>query len=493
MDPSQGHYYVDHKTGQVHASESAYEHPQPHACFIQGIADDLVNEGGIMDLWVREARLFKYGSGTGSNFSRLRGEGERLSGGGRSSGLMSFLKIGDRAAGAIKSGGTTRRAAKMVVVDIDHPDIEQYINWKVREEQKVAALVTGSRIVSQHLKAIMKACINCDGPDDSCFDPLKNPALKREVKAAKKAQVPENYIRRVIQFARQGYKDIDFPVFDTDWDSEAYLTVSGQNSNNSVRVTDEFLEAVEKDGDWSLTARITGKVVKQLKARELWEKIGYAAWASADPGIQFHTTINEWHTCPVSGPIRASNPCSEYMFLDDTACNLASLNLLQFRDEAKDFDVASFEHASRLWTIVLEISVLMAQFPSRKIAELSYEYRTLGLGYANIGGLLMSSGIPYDSKEGRAICAAITALMTGVAYATSAEMAGELGPFPATTRTATTCSASCAITGARRKAPATAMTGCASIRSRSTPPPAPTSASSTTPARPGTAPSRSAS
>ena len=428
--PSQGHYYVDFRTGRVHASQTAYEHPQPHACFIQSVGDDLVNEGGIMDLWVREARLFKYGSGTGSNFSSLRGEGERLSGGGKSSGLMSFLKIGDRAAGAIKSGGTTRRAAKMVVVDIDHPDIEDYINWKVKEEQKVAALVTGSKIVAQHLKAIMKACVNCDGPDDSCFDPQKNPALKREVRAARKAQVPQNYILRVIQFAKQGYTDIDFPVFDTDWDSEAYLTVAGQNSNNSVRVTDAFLDAVEKDGDWNLTARITGKVTKTLKARDLWEKIGYAAWASADPGIQFHTTINDWHTCPAGGEIHASNPCSEYMFLDDTACNLASLNLLQFRGQDGVFDVEAYEHAVRLWTVVLEISVLMAQFPSKRIAELSYEYRTLGLGYANIGGLLMTSGIPYDSKEGRAIAAAITAVMTGVAYATSAEMAGELGPFP---------------------------------------------------------------
>ncbi len=428
--PSQGHYYVDHRTGQVHASDSAYEHPQPHACFIQSVADDLVNEGGIMDLWVREARLFKYGSGTGSNFSRLRGEGEKLSGGGKSSGLMSFLKIGDRAAGAIKSGGTTRRAAKMVVVDIDHPDIEQYINWKVTEEQKVAALVTGSKVVSQHLTSIMKACINCAGSGDDCFDPSKNPALKREVRAAKKAQVPENYIQRVIQFARQGYTDIEFPTYDTDWDSEAYLTVSGQNSNNSVRVTDDFLKAVERDGDWNLVGRISGEVTKTLKARELWEQVGYAAWASADPGIQFHTTINDWHTCPASGPIIASNPCSEYMFLDDTACNLASLNLLQFRSESNDFDVEAFEHAVRLWTVVLEISVLMAQFPSRQIAELSYEYRTLGLGFANIGGLLMSSAIPYDSPEGRGLCAAITALMTGISYATSAEMAAQLGPFP---------------------------------------------------------------
>ncbi|HVV94432.1 MAG TPA: adenosylcobalamin-dependent ribonucleoside-diphosphate reductase, partial [Hyphomicrobiales bacterium] len=428
--PSQGHWYVDPATGEARPSSSAYERPQPHACFIQSINDDLVNEGGIMDLWVREARLFKYGSGTGSNFSRLRGEGERLSGGGRSSGLMSFLKIGDRAAGAIKSGGTTRRAAKMVVVDVDPPDLESYIDWKVKEEQKVAALVTGSKTIKKHLGAVMRACVNCEGDGDDCFAPEKNPALKREIKAARKAQVPDNYIRRVVQFAKQGYTEIKFDTYDTDWDSEAYLTVSGQNSNNSVRVTDGFLNAVEKDGDWQLTARTSGKVTKTMKAADLWEKIGYAAWASADPGIQFHTTINDWHTCPASGPIIASNPCSEYMFLDDTACNLASINLLAFRNADGSFDVAAYEHAVRLWTVVLEIAVVMAQFPSRRIAELSYEYRTLGLGYANIGGLLMTSGIPYDSEAGRAYGGALTAIMTGIAYATSAEMAAELGPFP---------------------------------------------------------------
>jgi len=429
--PSQGHFYVDPFSGKLSKSKSAYEHPQPHACFIQSVSDDLVNEGGIMDLWVREARLFKYGSGTGSNFSKLRGEGEKLSGGGKSSGLMSFLKIGDRAAGAIKSGGTTRRAAKMVIVDVDHPDIETYINWKVLEEQKVAALVTGSKINQKHLKAVLKACVNCEGSGDDCFSPEKNPALKREIKLARRAMVPDNFIKRVIQFARQGYKDIEFPIYDTDWDSEAYLTVSGQNSNNSVRVADGFLKAVEADAKWDLTYRKNGKIAKTLDARELWEKIGYAAWASADPGLQYHTTVNDWHTCPASGEIRASNPCSEYMFLDDTACNLASLNLLTFQDEkTKQFDVESYEHGVRLWTIVLEISVLMAQFPSREIAERSYEFRTLGLGYANIGGLLMTSGIPYDSDAGRAICGALTAIMTGVSYATSAEMAEKLGPFP---------------------------------------------------------------
>jgi len=430
--PAQGHYYVDYRTGELTKSASSYEHPQPHACFIQGVQDDLVNEGGIMDLWVREARLFKYGSGTGSNFSMLRGENEKLGGGGKSSGLMSFLKIGDRAAGAIKSGGTTRRAAKMVIVDIDHPDIEQYIDWKVKEEQKVAALVTGSKIVSKHLTAVMKACTQCEAEGDACFDPERNPVLKKAVKAARKDMVPDSYTKRVIQFARQGFTKIDFPVYDTDWDSEAYLTVAGQNSNNSVSLTDDFLRAVENDAPWELKARTTGKTTKTLPARELWEKIGEAAWASADPGLHFNTTMNDWHTCPAGGRIRASNPCSEYMFLDDTACNLASANLLTMYDRATNhFDVAAFEHLNRLWTVVLEISVMMAQFPSKEIAELSFRYRTLGLGYANIGGLLMSMGLPYDSDAGRALAGSLTAIMTGVAYATSAEMAGELGAFSA--------------------------------------------------------------
>ena len=429
--PGQGHHYVDYQTGRLTKSKSAYEHPQPHACFIQSVSDDLVNDGGIMDLWIREARLFKYGSGTGSNFSHIRGENEPLSGGGRSSGLMSFLKIGDRAAGAIKSGGTTRRAAKMVVVDVDHPDIEAYIDWKVIEEQKVAALVTGSITCQTHLTAIMAACHDTDTPDsDERFEPAENPALKKAIRAARKAMVPDNYAQRVIQFARQGIKEITFPTYDTDWDSEAYRTVSGQNSNNSVRVTDDFLKAVEDGGSWDLRQRIDGGVAKTVDAGELWHKISHAAWSCADPGIQYDTTINDWHTCPESGRINASNPCSEYMFLDDTACNLASLNLMTFRERDGAFDVDGFEHAVRLWTVTLEISVLMAQFPSKEIARLSYEFRTLGLGYANIGGLLMASGLSYDSDEGRALCASITALMTGTCYATSAEMAEQLGAFP---------------------------------------------------------------
>ena len=358
----QGHYYVDPFDNELKKSTSAYERPQPHACFILSVEDDLVNEGGIMDLWVREARIFKYGSGVGTNYSSIRGDGEKLSGGGTSSGLMSFLKIGDRAAGAIKSGGTTRRAAKMVCLDLDHPEIESFVNWKVGEEDKVAALIAA------------------------------------------------------------GYP--------SDYEGEAYKTVSGQNSNNSVRIPNSFFKALDTDGDWELKGRSNGKVMKIIKARELWKQINHAAWKCADPGTQYDTTINEWHTCPEGGPIRASNPCSEYMFLDNTACNLASVNLRRFFEESDNsFDVKGFEHTCRLWTVVLEISVLMAQFPSKEVAQLSFDYRTLGLGYANLGSMLMVSGIPYDSEEARGIAGAITAIMTGVAYTTSAEMAGFLGAF----------------------------------------------------------------
>jgi len=752
-----------------------------HNCFIQSIEDDLVNEGGIMDLWVREARIFKYGSGTGSNFSKLRAENEPLSGGGKSSGMMSFLKIGDRAAGAIKSGGTTRRAAKMVIVDVDHPDIEEFIEWKVIEEQKVAALVTGSKLNNRHLNAIMRACHEWPDPATR-FDRKQNTKLAKAIAEARQALISPNYIERVIQLAKQGYTSIHFPEYDTDWNSEAYATVSGQNSNNSVRVTNAFMQAVIEDKEWALFWRTELEKAKKegrppkphriVRARQIWDKICEAAWHCADPGVQFHTTINEWHTCPADGEIRASNPCvtgdtliatdrglerigaligqrrnikgidgklyraeaifrtgtepvyalrtqcgyrvkltgdhlvftenrgdvraydlrkgdvvrlvgapfgqkttgsveiaqwiglavgkrcaalasaalpqagwhvpeaaghgkvalasareqhhtrlpeacvddaiatvtasisdlrvledigddalvftdeifqldqheqaallrglftaggtfahyadethpcvtlraaslelleqvqllllnfgikaqiieqaeaadgklgarpvhclrispgaharfeeaigflaqspkaamlaernrtagnqdeplvdsvasltyvgvepvfdlsepiaqhfvangigvhncSEYMFLDDTACNLASLNLASFYDvESGQFDIEAYRHAARLWTIVLEISVLMAQFPSRRVAELSYTFRTLGLGYANLGTLLMLQGIPYDSPEGRAICGALTAILHCTAYATSAEMAKELGPFP---------------------------------------------------------------
>jgi len=428
--PAQGHYYCEPQTGEPRRSPDAYSRPQPHACFIQSVDDDLVGHNGIMDLWVREARLFKYGSGTGTNFSNVRGEGEALSGGGRSSGLMSFLRIGDRAAGAIKSGGTTRRAAKMVVVDIDHPDVEQFIDWKVREEQKVAALVAGSKACNEHLNAVIAA--GHDATELSAqarWDVQANKGLRKAIRGARRAQVPENYIQRALALGEQGAKSLEFDEYDTGWDSEAYGTVSGQNSNNSVRLTNGFLDAVERDGNFDLIYRSGRKVAKTIRARALWDKIAYAAWSCADPGLQYDTTINEWHTCPADGRINASNPCSEYMFLDDTACNLASLNLMTFVAASGELDVERIRHACRLWTLTLEIAVLMAQFPSKQIAELSYRFRTLGLGYANLGTYFMVSGLPYDSPQAVAICAAITALMTASSYATSAELAEELDPF----------------------------------------------------------------
>lgn len=421
----QGHYYVDPDTGKLAKSGDAYTHPQPHACFIQSVEDDLVNEGGIFDLVTREARIFKFGSGTGSNFSNLRGSGERLSGGGASSGLMSFLKIFDRAAGAIKSGGTTRRAAKMVIVNIDHPDIETFIEWKAKEEEKVAALVAGSKINATFLQAILDEAI-AGGADRKT-----NAKLNTLVVHAVHRGVPMNYIERTLTLLDQGFTTLNFDTFDTHYESEAYVTVSGQNSNNSVRVTNEFMQAVINDGMWELKWRTKPGIAKTLRARDLWAKINMSAWKSADPGLQFDTTINEWHTCPADGRINGSNPCSEYLFLDDTACNLASLNLVHFIDETtNELKIEDFRHAVRIWTIVLEISVLMAQFPSKQIAKLSYDFRTLGLGYANLGTILMIDGIPYDSPKALAISGAITALMTGESYATSAELARDVKPFP---------------------------------------------------------------
>jgi ribonucleoside-diphosphate reductase alpha chain len=398
-----------------------------HNCFIQSVDDDLVNPGGIMDLWTREARIFKYGSGTGSNFSRIRGSEEPLSGGGRSSGLMSFLAVGDRAAGAIKSGGTTRRAAKMVCLDADHPDIEAFIDWKVREERKVAMLAAGSLLLGRHWNAMCEAV---EGSTRRDANPKTNEALRRALARAKKDGLAPGFLSQCMSRLVLGDFSRDLGEYDATWDGEAYATVGGMNSNNSVRIPDDFMQALEKDGDWYLERRTDGKVAKTLKARDLWKKINHAAWSCADPGLQFDTTINAWHTCPEDGPINASNPCSEYMFLDDTACNLASLNLCAFLTPDGGFDLEGYRHGIRLWTTVLEISVLMAQFPSERIAQLSWDFRTLGLGYANLGAMLMRLGIPYDSVEGSQWCAALSAILTGDAYAASAEMASELGPFP---------------------------------------------------------------
>ncbi|RFB04642.1 vitamin B12-dependent ribonucleotide reductase [Parvularcula marina] len=425
--PGKGHFRYDPDAGAAIEVADAYANPQPHACFIQSVHDSLVGEGGIFDLWAREARLFKFGSGSGTNFSSLRGEKEPLSGGGESSGLISFLKVGDAAAGAIKSGGVTRRAAKMVIVDIDHPDIMEFVGWKAAEERKVAALISGSIVTKRHVEAVFAVT---RGDDDHRFDPQRNADLKRVMKSARRDGVPDGVISRALSLARDGVESMPIETYSIDWDSEAYRTVSGQNANNSVRVSADFFKALDEDADWSLTRRTDGSVHGTVKARQLWQKIGEAAWASADPGIQYHDTINEWHTCSADGEITASNPCSEYMFLDDTACNLASINLIKFMKDDGEFDIDGFTHACRLWTMVLEISVGMASFPSKAIAERSYAYRTLGLGYANLGGLLMSCGLPYDSDEARAGAGAITALMTAVAYRTSAEMAEKLSPFP---------------------------------------------------------------
>jgi len=428
--PAQGHYYFDPAKNEVVKSDSAYKRPQPHACFILSIEDDLVNEGGIMDLVTREARLFKYGSGTGSNFSRIRGMNEHLSGGGVSSGLLSFLKIGDRSASAIKSGGTTRRAAKMVTLDVDHPDVEKYISWKAEEEHKVASMVTGSAIVKKHLDGIKKALASFRGPDTDKFNVDKNHDLAGVLRAALNDKIPPSYLYQQLRRMEHGDDEVMSQVFSTAWDDEAYNTVSGQSSNNSLRISDEFMWALMNDGDWDLTSRTSGGTVKTIKARKLWTDIARSSWQCADPGLQYHTTINDWHTCPAGGEIRASNPCSEYMFLDDTACNLASINLGALYDkESRTFSVEGYLHAIGIWTTVLEISVVMAQFPSSKIAELSYQYRTLGLGFANLGTLLMLMGLAYDSAEGRGVAGALSALLSGEAYSQSARMAAELGPF----------------------------------------------------------------
>ncbi len=359
INGSGGNFFWNPKTGNIEQTVDSYSHPQCSACFIQAVQDDLM---AIFELARNEARLFKYGSGTGSNFSALRGKQEKLSGGGTSSGLMSFLSVLDRGAGATKSGGTTRRAAKMVCLDMDHPEIADFINWKVKEERKVKALIDAG--------------------------------------------------------------------YESDFNGEAYQTVSGQNSNNSVRVGDKFMNAVLEDGLWQTTARTTGEVVDTYKARDLYEQIAYAAWACADPGIQFDDTINDWHTCPNTDRIHASNPCSEYMFLDDSACNLASINLMKFADEQGKFDIEAFREACRIFIIAQEILVDMSSYPTQKIAENSHHYRPLGLGYANLGTLLMVNGIPYDSEEGRAVAGAITSIMHAWGYRGSAEVAAVKGAFP---------------------------------------------------------------
>jgi ribonucleoside-diphosphate reductase alpha chain len=411
---SQGHYYYDETQDKVIELDNALERPQAHACFIQGVRDELVGHGSIMDLWQREARLFKFGSGSGSNFSSLRGAGEPLGNGGVSSGLMSWLKIGDAAAGAVKSGGTTRRAAKMVCLDADHPDIEDFISWKYKEEQKVSFMVSGQKLIRELF-----------------FMMLENQSEQVLKTFQKKHCIDDVVFYRLVQMKKQAFTLSDFDwgcKLDFDWLGEAYQSVSAQNANNSIRLNHDFFKKLKSNSSWKLTNRTNSKVVKTIKASELFEKICRATWSCADPGVQFSDTINEWHTCPEGGKIVASNPCSEYMFLDDTACNLASINLVKFLEEGR-FNADSFKEAVKIWTIVLETSVGMASYPSPEIAKKSYEYRTLGLGFANLGGLLLRMGLPYDSKEGRSMAASLTSLLSGEAYRVSSLMAQDLGSF----------------------------------------------------------------
>ncbi|HDL19406.1 MAG TPA: vitamin B12-dependent ribonucleotide reductase [Bacteroidetes bacterium] len=355
---SGGNFAWDFKEKAIKAVKNSYERPQGSACFIQSVKDDLMS---IFELAKNEAQLFKYGSGTGTNFSAIRGRQEKLSGGGTSSGLMSFLEVLDKGAGATKSGGTTRRAAKMVCLDMDHPEIVDFITWKMREEKKVAALI------------------------------------------------------------KAGYS--------ADFNDEAYRTVSGQNSNNSVRITDEFMDIYFNHGEWKTRLRTTGEEYETYEARELMHLIAESAWHSAEPGVQFDSTINKWHTCKGTDRINSSNPCSEFMFLDNSACNLASLNLVKFLHEDGTFDVESYRKAVRIFIIAQEILVDLASYPTGQIAGNSHNFRPLGLGYANLGTLLMMKGFPYDSAQGRAYAATLTAIMTGHAYKTSAEIASKTGPF----------------------------------------------------------------
>lgn len=394
--PANGQWYCDDQ-GEPHLTQNSYERPQPHACFLSTVTDDLVNEGGIMDLWVREARIFKHGSGSGVNISSVRGKNERLGGGGVASGAMSFVEVGDRSAGSIASGGTTRRAAKLLIMNADHPEIEDFIGWKVREEAKAAAIAVGSTVMRDRLL------------NGTSLVGIPQAIIDR----AKAGILPEEY--------------------DVNWEGEAIRTVSGQNSNNSVRVTDKFVELSARDPstlNWALTARTTGETVREVNASELWGKICTAAWASADPGLLFHDTINAWNTCSMDGVINTSNPCAEFHHLDGSACNLASLRLTAFLNADGSIDLDRFEHACRLWTVVLDISVSMAAFPAKEFALGAWKYRTLGLGYMDLGRLLVLKDLRYDSDEARSLAAGLTSLMTGISYQTSAEMADELGPFP---------------------------------------------------------------
>jgi ribonucleoside-diphosphate reductase alpha chain len=425
--PAQGHFFADIDSGKLKSSNNAYERPQLHACFLHGVKDELVNEGGIMHLFEREARVFKYGSGAGANLSSIRGAGEELSGGQAAQGLMRFLAIGDKAAGAISSGGLPRRAGKMVVVDIDHPDVTSFIRWKGEEQFKAAALITGARVMRQHLNGVMAAMAAMEG--DARLSPQQNPALKTAIARAKRAMIPASAIDRVISYAKQGYRELHIPVYTAEDGSDVFFTVSAHQTKQAVRVTHRFMQAAEDKEKFALRRRTDGGVAKHTQATDLFDDLAHAVWATGEPTIQFSDTIARAHTCPETDRIRASTPASEYLFLDDTACPLAAINLLACADAKGFLDLPLFAHVVKLSTLMLDISISMAQYPSRAMARRTLDTRPIGLGIANFASLLMRMGYAYDSDEARATVAAICGLLTGEAAMVSAELAKELGEF----------------------------------------------------------------
>ena len=425
--PAQGHFIADHETGRIQRSINAYERPQLSACFIHGVNDELVNEGGIMHLFEREARVFKYGAGAGANVSAIRGAGEELSGGAQALGLMRFLSIGDKAAGAIRAGGLPRRAGKMVVVDIDHPDVVSFVRWKGEEQFKAAALITGARVMRQHLGAVMNAMQHQRG--EGRFDPAQNAMLKLAIAQARGARIPAAAIERVLAYAREGYRELHIPIYTADDGAEVFFTVGAHQTKQAVRVTHRFMQAAEDAEKFALRRRTDGGVLKQIPATELLDDIAHAVWAAGDPTIHFADTIARAHTCPETDKIRASTPASEFLFLDDTACPLAAINLLACADAKGTLDIALLRQAVRLTTIMLDISVTMAQYPSRAMARRTIETRPIGVGFANYAALLTRMGYAYNSEEAQTTVAAIAALITGEACLVSAELAKELGEF----------------------------------------------------------------
>jgi ribonucleoside-diphosphate reductase alpha chain len=425
--PAQGHFIANHETGRVQRSINAYERPQLSACFIHGVNDELVNEGGIMHLFEREARVFKYGAGAGANVSAIRGAGEELSGGANALGLMRFLSVGDKAAGAIRAGGLPRRAGKMVVVDIDHPDVVGFVRWKGEEQFKAAALITGARVMRQHLGAVMSAIQHQRG--EGRFNPAQNNMLKLAIAQARGARIPAAAIERVMAYAREGYRELHIPIYTAEDGAEVFFTVGAHQTTQAVRVTHRFMQAAEDNEKFALRRRTDGGVCKQIPATELLDDLAHAVWAAGDPTIHFADTIARAHTCPETDKIRASTPASEFLFLDDTACPLAAINLLACADAKGMLDIPLLRQAVRLTTIMLDISVTMAQYPSRAMARRTTETRPIGVGFANFAALLTRMGYAYTSEEAQATVAAIAALITGEACLVSAELAKELGEF----------------------------------------------------------------